>query len=528
MIAETWAEELFIGFAGVAGIGVTIALFVALGALLHRDTRAIVWGPFIHIYKVSAPLGGTITAALLFVIGTMFAGALVHGYVERYTGDFSVVSGDGRTYTEPSFYSAVCGNPRAIGKPLDCSSTVCETSDTISGRWVRVKRRDPAQLDCWANFGSLKHQHGLIVSKLGFDGSTEEEQRTAIETSRPGFIVETRARVEAGDAELMVRSAREAREAQVLFEPAVADALEQAEQRNLYGQLVATIGDATTAPGKVGAAIVRARALTAPVEKRELHRVELAWYVERRVELFKSHKPAKGASEAVAAFLQLARAYGADASAIDRAACTSATVALKADLEALSRTDAATAWAALSTLESQAGPALASCGLDKSLLPGERRALRSSAIAQLSRRIASLQLRDEAAAHAIACDAERLAGDGVVVPPPNVSTFELRAKQKITSSLRSLLTLPKQQWEGKATEILQTEGTTYTSLRGRIEELAPGAILGAPSIVVSECGAKATATVPWAKGAATLAMLTAELERSGPSYIVRRATVGAP
>jgi hypothetical protein len=153
VIPETRAEDLSLLFSGFMSIGGVLAVLVAIGAAFNKETRAVVWGPFIRVFEVSAPLGGTIATAFCVCMGTVAAAGIVHGYVELYTGDYRVVSGDGVTYAEPSIFSERCGNPRSIGKPLDCSAALCETVDTISGRWVKVKRRDPAQLDCWANYG---------------------------------------------------------------------------------------------------------------------------------------------------------------------------------------------------------------------------------------------------------------------------------------------------------------------------------------------------------------------------------------
>ncbi len=518
VVIETRAEQWYDSFASpFKWISCLLAL-AFVGAAFHTQTRAIFFGPFIALVEVSAPLTGVMAACLLSCFGIALLLTAVEGYVDSYTSDYKVVSGDGQTYSEPSFRSKPCGTPRALGKNLDCvGSYSCETTDTVSGRWVKVERKNPSPMQCWVNYRHVQFQHGWVRSHLPFLGSTAEEQQEAKAAGIIGFTRTVSDARSANDRAKLNELGLEASAERPALPEADANALEQAMSETRFATLLhdaKATGNATL--------LREAFALTFPKDKSAALSLLDGWYLERRGELkarLEVMKPSYEPSEAIALALSTVPLLpgrigeGNRPVATSSVECTGLVERLKADLLEASKRSPYLALEGLERLEGEGKAFLDACNAETTLAPAKK-AVRSAYLAAVSSRLQRLA-RNLDAALPLACEADRVAGNELHVPAPNLQSISKNIETTVLARTKLAFTAPP----NKPPLGLWYATPSFDTWRASLEEtFGKSASMGKATVTVNDCGKSASITGDVTVGGKPVGTIRATLRRTGNDF----------
>lgn len=522
-ILETRAEDWYDSFATPFKWTACLLAVAFIGAAFNENTRLIVWGPFIAVSKVSAPLTGVMATCFLSCIGIALLLLTVESYVDSYTSDYKVVSGDGQTYAEPSFRAKPCGVPRAIGKNLDCAgSASCDTVDNVGGRWVKVVRKNPTPMDCWINYRHAEFQRGWFRAHLPFKGTTGEEQAEARVKGAVAFTQSVEAAMAAKDRAKLDELGQEGVAEKVALPPEDADAIEQAMSELKFEKLVA---EAKTS----GSAVIlrQAIALPYPKEKNDVAQLLEQWYLDRRAALkdklnvaSPAYEPGESVTLALAtsALLGTKKSEAGIASTLPTLDCTGLVERAKIDLLETSKRSPSLAIAALERLEGDGKAFVDACHAGEAIA-AVKKPLRAAYIAGLAARLRRLVLNLDAA-FPVACEADKYAGDGVVVPAPNLQTLTKSVEATALTKIKLAFTAPPKVTPAK----LWKASEAFDAWRAKVEAtIGKAATVGKSSVKVGECGQVVDVSGDLTVGGKPGGTFRGKLKREGNDYVFAEA-----
>lgn len=517
-VLETRAEEWYDSFATPFKWIACLLVLAFVGAALNENTRLVVWGPFIAVSKVSAPLTGVMATCFLSCCGIAVLLQTVESYVDSYTSDYKVTSGDGMTYAEPSFRAKPCGVPRAIGKNLDCTgSAACETVDNVGGRWVKVVRKNPSPADCWINYRHVAFQYGWVRSHLPFTGSTADEQAEARVTGAAEFITSVEAAMAAKDRAKLDELGQEGVAEQVSLPHDDADAVEQAMSELRFEKLVAeakSSGNATL--------LRQAMALPYPKEKGAVEELLEGWYLDRRMVVkdkldvtSPAYEPGEAVTVALATVPLLApkKAEAGRPSSLPKLDCAGLVERAKLDLVEMSKRSPSLAIAGLERLESEGKVFLEACNAGDAMAT-VKKPLRAAYVAGLAGRLRRLVTNYEAA-FPVACEADKYAGDGVLVPAPNLQTLTKTVEAVALTKVKLAFSAPPKVAPPK----LWKASEAFDAWRAKVEgTVGKSATVGKATAKVEDCGASVDVSGELSVAGKPAGSFHGKLKREGNDY----------